>query len=138
MIKFWQLDEFRRFVPYIYAEAYTREGGTVNPRNRLEISTEIPSALLSVALAWKAPCAACGKPIHVFRARRSPSKRGTPLSNIYLAVACPLDQSIGCSRGGDAREAYIAIAKMLPKKPQNQEQPALFGASGGQGETGEK
>ena len=109
---FWASPDFARFAPWIRIEPYTREGGgTSNPRNRLELAANAPSGLTHDALKYAAACVACGRRMQVFRPRRAWTPTGGwSVRDIYLAVACPLNVSIGCSRGKGARDAYVAIA----------------------------
>jgi hypothetical protein len=83
------------------------------PRFRIELLSETPTKIRNLAVGVSAACVACGKPIRPFRSREE-SKRGKSVAqNIYLAVACPLNINIGCSRGGAARDTYTRIREDL-------------------------
>lgn len=107
----WDTPYFRSLTPFIRVENYTREGGSTNPRYRLEVLGSMPLEVL----AWEQPCVECGESMHPFRARRAESKRGVS-GHVYLAVACPLNQNVGCSRGTRAKDAYIAIREVIAQE----------------------
>ena len=99
--------------PYIRVEYYNRDGSARDPRFRLEVLT-MPEDVAEVALKLEIGCPSCGRTIHPIRARalskrsRAPHKR-----HYYLAVACPLDVSVACSRGYAARDEYLKIRAAL-------------------------
>lgn len=120
--QFWQDPAFEEFLPWIKVQpAHDTPAG----RNRLEVSPQIPSAVLAKALAFKGSCARCGNSIHVFRSRAAESQRGFT-GNIYLAACCPLSVRIGCSRGSKASEAYEVIASLARNAQHNAEQGGLL------------
>jgi hypothetical protein len=95
--------------PYIKVEDYVREGGgSNNPRHRIEIHSNIPSAVVREALDFEMPCVACGAAIHPFR-RRGPTKRGVNVGHLYYAPCCPLNVSVSCSRGRAASDEYRRV-----------------------------
>ena len=102
---------FPKLVPFLKIEKYARDGGTNKPRRRLEIRTsDMPMKLQRQMLEMKVACVRCGAAIHPFRPRLRGSSNRTELPRcVYLAVACPLDVNIGCSRGKAAKQAYIDI-----------------------------
>lgn len=98
---------FQLLKPYIEIEIYDRDGGHVHPRRRIELSKRAPSEVVALALAFETPCAACGEPIHCWRARAGGKRGGT--AHLYFAAACPLSVNVGCSRGYAASSAYASL-----------------------------
>jgi hypothetical protein len=84
----------------------------------------MPAELRERALRARVRCCACRSPMHPIRERRPPRRGAT--GKLYYAAACPLDVSLPCSRGPEAREDYIFMATALggPVPPR---QVALFG-----------
>ncbi|HEX4499825.1 MAG TPA: hypothetical protein VH187_01460 [Scandinavium sp.] len=102
--------------PYIIIQRYVREGGgSQNPRYRIEIKSDIPSAVKRQALAFEMPCVACGAVIHPFR-QRGPARRGVNIGNLYYAACCPLAVRLPCSRGEAASVEYRRIAAALANR----------------------
>ena len=111
------LPEFPLLGAYVRRELYDRDGGHADPRRRFEMELPAGSPLVDLALGLRCACAACGAAIHPFRQRKQPaatSRRRKPASErLYVAVACPLSVSVGCSRGDAAAEAYVALEEAL-------------------------
>jgi len=96
--------------PYVHIEKYIRDGGSIGKcRHRIELRAMPPPLRLRV-LAVTMPCVACGRTIHPFRDRHAPAKRGRANGHVYYAACCPLDISIRCSRGTEARDEYVRVA----------------------------
>jgi len=106
---------FKRIAQFVRIEKYDRDGGHSKPRIRIEVATTMmPPNLIREMLKAEVQCVRCGQPIHPFRARTKGSSDRTELPrHVYVAVACPLDVNIGCSRGKAAKEAYIAIEEAV-------------------------
>ena len=98
--------------PYMRVERYVREGSKRTPRPRLELTAAAPTSLLQQALALQTECPHCGAVINPFRTRTKGTGRANP-RHVYVAVACPLQVSIGCSRGTAAHDETNAIAEAL-------------------------
>lgn len=107
--------------PYVHIEEYKREGGgSSNPRIRIEFK-ELPHDLCERALKLRVLCVSCMTPIHPVRSRRPPGNKRSPdpdkeakkRQNLYFAATCPLDQSIGCSRGNAPRVEYSCIKRSV-------------------------
>lgn len=83
-------------------------------RVRLELKA-VPADAASWLLALLVGCCACARLIHPVRQRRHPgNKRDAKVGHsYYLSVACPLSVSVGCSRGPEAKAAYVAIQEAL-------------------------
>lgn len=108
---------WKKFSPYIKIQKYVREGGgSKNPRFRIEISNKTPADIVTLMLEEEVNCVACGGLIHPFRQRQKfnpkTKQRGKP-GALYYACACPMNESIGCSRGDKAKEEYKLIAETL-------------------------
>lgn len=103
---------FRVIAPYIKIQGYTREGGTKNPRNRIEVVSSIPAKIKDRALQFIMPCVNCKSPMNPFRARQSTIKRGPEAGTDppYFAACCPLDVNKGCSRTKNASNEYELVA----------------------------
>lgn len=97
-------------LPYVHIEPYARDGGHEHPRHRIEVR-RMPAELLAAALAVEVACCACGNPMHPIRLRR-----GAP-SGAYYAASCPLDVSLPCSRGPEARADYTRMVGEVPPTP---------------------
>lgn len=97
--------------PWITFEVYDRDGGHAHPRYRLECHPPPSPSLRKVLLDIETTCARCGKTIHPIRARK-----GSRHNQLFLAVSCDLDTCYGCSRGPEARDAYIAIRLDLQRE----------------------
>lgn len=95
--------------PYVRKEKYDRDGSARKPRNRFELA-KVPPELLRRALAVRIGCCRCGKPISPIRARQGEGDRMELPRHLYLAVACPLDVNIGCSRGRDSKNEYLRLS----------------------------
>jgi len=93
---------------YLRIEYYDRDGGHAHPRHRIEVRSSIPSQLREKFLKLTCDCVACAAPIHPIR-NRIKGGRATHAGHLYLAVACPLDVKIGCSRGNAANAEYDRI-----------------------------
>lgn len=93
--------------PFIVVQYASRE---MVGRFRLELSL-LPNELRVQALAMKAACADCGRPMSPVRARKPPGNRRAPENpgHLYVALACPLETRIGCSRGKRVRDAYQLV-----------------------------
>lgn len=89
--------------PYLHIEEYTREGGSTNPRCRIELRA--PASEWPRLLGVWMPCVKCGRAIHPIRER----KGGSP----YFAAACPLNVNVACSRSRAAAEEYKSIVTAL-------------------------
>lgn len=107
----WASSEFALFVPHLKAVAALDMRAGLHAR--IELASATPWALTQQALAYKAPCVACGRLVPVFRARRSAAKRGHGAGNIYLGVSCPLAENVGCARGRAASAAYDALEGLI-------------------------
>lgn len=112
------LPELALLGSHIRRELYDRDGGHVDPRRRFELDLPAGSALLDLALSCRCACAACGAAIRPFRQRKKSGKpavrsRRSVGERLYVAVACPLDVSVGCSRGDAAADAYVALEEAL-------------------------
>ncbi len=103
---------FEELRPFFHIEVYDKDGSTRTPRIRIEFRS-MPAELKARALAFTMPCVACGEAIHPVRGRAAPKKRGTPDQNLYYAPSCTLAASIGCSRGGAARDEYALIKSIF-------------------------
>ena len=115
-LNFWQDPAFEEFLPYIVVQpAHDTRGG----RNRLEVSRWMPLEMLGRALLFRGPCAKCARTIRVFRPRVAGG-------GVYLAVTCPLDVSIPCSRGGASTAAYQAIAALAKYAQGEADQQSLL------------
>lgn len=115
------LPEFPMLGIYIRRELYDRDGGHADPRRRFEMELCAGSPLTDLALGLRCACASCGAPIHPFRRRKQPAataaRRRKPASErLYVAVACPLHVSVGCSRGDAAAEAYVELEEALASR----------------------
>jgi hypothetical protein len=106
---FWLNPNFKPFLPYLRSSRDERQG----QHARIELDTKTPAEILSSALAWSAPCAACGAPMHPFRARRSPAKRGHVSGAVYVGTTCRQADNAGCSRGQAAADALAALEHAL-------------------------
>lgn len=105
---------FKQIAPYIKIEKYARDGGHKNPRRRIELRSDIPVQLVKKALGLEVKCCACSNPIHPFRPRlRGQGDRPEIPRHIYVAVACDLATSVGCSRGLSAKNEYLQIEKTV-------------------------
>lgn len=101
------------FGPYLKVEEYGRDKSGKGPRFRLELRGA-PPEVVEEALAYKVYCATCLSPINAFRRRKK------SISSVYVAVACPLESCIGCSRGDAPTEEYHRIRKaVLRRWPKN-------------------
>jgi hypothetical protein len=99
---------FAQVVPYLIIEK-VKPDGDVRPRRRIELRG-MPEDLTRRAIRATVKCAHCGLPIFPFRPRtKGDGERVEIPRHVYVAVACPLDVSIGCSRGKAAKQAYIDI-----------------------------
>lgn len=110
--------DFPLLAPHIERQLYDRDGGHRDPRRRFELALPAGSPLVDAALAARCQCAACGAAVHPFRRRQAapertaetPRRRRRPSGErLYVAVACPLAVSVGCSRGDAAAEAYVQL-----------------------------
>ena len=98
---------------YVVVQEYRREGGTRNPRVRLEVKP-MPPALQARALRIKVECVYCGDKMHPIRARKGKALRGEDVAkHLYYACACPLDVNVACSRSAAARNEYINVKMAL-------------------------
>lgn len=88
---------------------------TGRKHRRLELHTDrFSDSQIAKVLGVSIGCAACGKQISPFRQRRrGRAGRSERPSRLFLALTCPLDQSIGCSRGRAATDAYEAVIRAL-------------------------
>jgi len=99
--------------PYVKDEPAPDAKGRKS-RVRLEL-VGLPDHLARKALKMEVACVSCGQPIFPIRARRGAPKRGEEEhapgipKHLYIAVACPLQVSIGCSRGRAASVEYSRI-----------------------------
>jgi hypothetical protein len=112
------LPELAVLGPHLRRELYDRDGGHADPRRRFELDLPSDSPLVAVALSCRCACAACGAAIHPFRQRKKSGKpaarpRRAVGERLYVAVACPLDVSVGCSRGDAAADAYVDLEQAL-------------------------
>lgn len=96
---------------YLKIEEYRREGGSRNPRFRIEVRP-MASDLVEKACAVKIRCVACGRPINPIRKRKAESKR-SKAAHLYYAACCPLQVDVGCSRSPAARDEYKRIKAAL-------------------------
>lgn len=98
-------------LPFVVVEDCSHEDGS---RFRLELKSLTPG-LASIALAMTVRCVACGADIHPIRSRKAPkNKRSETVGHgLYVAVACPLAQSIGCSRGRCASDEYQRLRRLV-------------------------
>jgi hypothetical protein len=111
---------FRLLVPYFKIELYDRDGGHSHPRHRIELrDRELSDELLRRALQAEVACVRCGAPVHPFRARKK-GRNGERPGHVYVAVACTLDCNKACSRGQEARAAYIEIAQHVRRETEVQ------------------
>lgn len=97
--------------PFFYAEADSASR-SARPRLRIELKA-LPDSLRERALSLQMPCVACGCDIHPIRARVPSNRHRTGTCKLYYACTCPLDEDIGCSRGGKAREEYEHMRQVL-------------------------
>ena len=112
--------------PWIQLQRYLREGGSDNPRIRIEVSNDAPFALLRRLVATEMPCVACGEAMHPFRSRKPKGdKRGGTPQHLYYAAACPLKVNIGCSRGRAASDEYEHIVSSLKLQRSDELFPAF-------------
>lgn len=114
---------FDQLGPHIRLELYGRDGGPRKVRRRIELRTgPLDAATLQQALTVECECVHCGAPIHPFRTRAKLGDRVEDRQrHVYMAVACPLNVSVGCSRGAASRNAYLAIrqrVELLQSQPQ--------------------
>jgi hypothetical protein len=109
--QWWRSEAFTAFLPHLKAVAAcdVRAG----KHARLELANSAPWPLAVEALGYRAPCVACGRVISPFRARATTPKRGRGIGTVYLAVACKLQDRIGCSRGREASAAYDEIEALI-------------------------
>jgi hypothetical protein len=85
------------------------EGG----RFRLELKS-VDNFVAESLLAMQVRCVRCANLIHPIRHRKAPNQRSERLGHgLYLAVACPLKERVGCSRGRLARNEYLRIARAI-------------------------
>lgn len=103
-MNWWETEEFAKFIPYIVAQAANdkRDG----KHSRLELRG--PYGVQVKAAQFVVHCVSCGASIHPFRVRKGGRQA-------FLAVTCPLNERIGCSRGRAASNAYDAIEAIVPK-----------------------
>lgn len=87
-------------------------GDSAKQRVRIEVNA-MPQGLYAVAIRATMPCVSCGRDIHPIRARKAPSKREDATSGAYYAAACPIAESVGCSRGAAASAEYSRIRQYL-------------------------
>lgn len=110
-------DLFRTLAPSIRLEVYGKDGGPLKVRRRIELVTGgLDAALLRQALEYTCGCVHCDRPMHPFRPRiKGLGDRVELARHVYMAVACPLDVCVGCSRGTPSREAYLLIREVVEK-----------------------
>lgn len=108
------LPYFSEIAPHLKIEKYGRDG-THKPRRRMEILPTASPALIRKLLVQKISCCACAQDIHPFRARKAPTERVQIPRHLYVAVACPLDVNVGCSRGNLASDAYLSLEAAYEK-----------------------
>lgn len=106
---------FRRLAPSIKLEEYGRDGGPFRVRRRIELRTkELDPQVLREALHTQCQCVRCRAPIHPFRPRlKGVGDRVELARHVYVAVACPLDVNVGCSRGKQSRDAYVQTQRVV-------------------------
>lgn len=109
-----------RLRQYFRIEVYDRDGSARRPRIRIELDTP-PADLLAEALRATMPCVACRNSIHPIRTRDQSGRGRT--GHFYYAPCCPLEVSVGCSRGAAAREEYERFRPMMPRPKPG---PTLF------------
>lgn len=97
-----------QIAPFVKIEIYAPDGGHANPRFRLEFVKEITQQQKKEWVAITVPCVKCGNSIHPIRERK-PGERAPEIGHIYIAPCCPLNVSVGCSRGNSAHLEYLAI-----------------------------
>ena len=107
----WKTPEFGRFVPFI--EMTWPRDKRAGTRPVFDLRSSAPWNVKADALQYTAPCARCGRAIHPFRDRTHDVPRSKKPYHIYLAVTCPLNVNMGCSRGGHATAAYDAIEELI-------------------------
>jgi len=104
---------FMAVMQFVKVEHYDRDRGHKDPRFRFEWLPDTPPDIERSALEIEVACAKCGRPIRPFRRRKDTAPgRG----HLYLAVSCPLDVRIGCSRSKVASRAYDEIYTALGYK----------------------
>jgi len=102
---FWQTDLFRRLLPYLRLQWWH------DRPQRIEVAAHvIPADLLAEALAYRGSCVACEAEIRVVRARKF---GGRTSDSYYIALTCPLEANIGCSRGWAARDGNASLVAAL-------------------------
>jgi hypothetical protein len=103
------------------APAVTVESGTLLASGRKHRRFEVRTARFSFAqiakiLSAQIACAACGSPIHPFRRRAGKSAgRAERPGRLFIALTCELSQSIACSRGNAASDAYAELIWTLQR-----------------------
>jgi hypothetical protein len=108
---FWLNPDFRPFRPYLRSSQDRRD----RQHARIELDPKAPEEIVSRALSWTAPGAACEAPMHPFRARHAEAKRGNGIGNVYVGTTCPNQVNPGCSRSGAAAEALGALGLALTR-----------------------
>jgi hypothetical protein len=94
--------------PFIRVQTYDRDGGHKDPRHRIEAALPDDPSIVAALLTMEMPCVACAAPILPIRTRK-----GTRDRRAFVAVTCPLDVRIGCSRGRAAADEYRRIVKAV-------------------------
>lgn len=101
----------------LVARSVVIEAGSLLATGRKHRRLELPVAEFSneqvaAVLAMRVPCAACGSLMQPFRTRQGKSAgRAERPGRLFLALTCPLDQRVGCSRGAAATAAYERVIR---------------------------
>jgi hypothetical protein len=105
---------FGHVAPFVTVEAGTLLA-TGRKHRRIELRTErLSDAQIAKVLGVRVACASCGQPISPFRRRRGKSAgRAERPGRLFVALTCSLAESIGCSRGQAATEAYEHLIRAL-------------------------
>jgi len=105
---------WRHIAPFVTVEAGTLLASGRRHR-RIELRTcTLTDGQIRKVLGVRIACASCGRPIAPFRRRRGKSAgRAERPGRLFVALTCELGDSIGCSRGQAASEAYEALIGAL-------------------------
>lgn len=118
-MNWYESDAFKEYLPWL--RAIPAKDVRAGKHARLELASNTPGAVKWDAIQLYEACVSCGRHVYVFRTRASARGRNNA-SGIYLAVTCPLDVSVGCSRGRKAAEAYDAIERLIREHQAGQPQ----------------
>jgi hypothetical protein len=121
---------WRHVLPLITVESGTLLA-TGRRHRRIELRTNsLTDGQIAKVLTVSIGCAACGGPISPFRRRRGKAAgRAERPGRLFIALTCELAESIGCSRGQAASEAYEALIRALQTASHEQQTLVSGGSS---------